>query len=428
MKKDLLNSVIYQVFVRNETPQGTFKALQDKLDIIKEKGCDILYVMPISPIGLKGRKGTLGCPYAIKDYEAINEEYGTLNDFISLINKTHELGMKIIMDVVFNHTSRDSVLIKTHEEFYYHDKNGNLGNRVGDWSDVYDLDLNREDTQDYLVSVLRLYKSWGVDGFRFDVASFLPATFYRKVKNALSEDTIMLAEAVDGNFLLEARKSGREVLSNDELFECGFDMCYHYANWHFFSEFLNNQTLENLNIYKATLEMEQASIRQNGLIVRAIENHDRPRICAYKGDEDFHKSLLAYSFFSRGPVFVYSGEESKEVCTPSLFDKDTVTFNNFDKAYYDFYLRNVKLKKRELNKKLIQSSFMQDKQKGISVINYYENDYKELGLFPLSNDEVEFNVELNDGEYPNLLGGSISVKEHKLITNKAIIISIKKAD
>ena len=425
MKTELLKTVIYQVFVRNETEEGTFKALENKLESIKEKGCDILYIMPISPIGKKGRKGSLGSPYAIKDYEAINEEYGTLEDFKSLIDKTHKLGMKIMMDIVFNHTSRDSVLIDKHEEFYYHDKDGKLGNRVGDWSDVYDLDLNKECTQDYLISVLKLYESWGVDGFRFDVASFLPAAFYHKVKANLNSNTIMLAEAVDGNFLLDARITGREVLSNDELFENGFDMCYHYANWHFFSEFLNNRTLENLSIYKATLEMEQASIRQDGLIIRAIENHDRTRICGYKGSDNFHKSLLAYSLFTHGAAFVYSGEESKESHTPSLFDKETITFKNIDEDYYNFYLKNIELKKRDINTKLIQSSFSQDKEMGLKVTNYYSDDYKELGLFPMDDDNVLFvNIELKDGTYQNLLGGYIEVRNKTILTSKPLIISL----
>ena len=425
MKTELLKTVIYQVFVRNETEEGTFKALENKLESIKEKGCDILYIMPISPIGKKGRKGSLGSPYAIKDYEAINEEYGTLEDFKSLIDKTHKLGMKIMMDIVFNHTSRDSVLIVKHEEFYYHDKDGKLGNRVGDWSDVYDLDLNKECTQDYLISVLKLYESWGVDGFRFDVASFLPAAFYHKVKANLNSNTIMLAEAVDGNFLLDARITGREVLSNDELFENGFDMCYHYANWHFFSEFLNNRTLENLSIYKATLEMEQASIRQDGLIIRAIENHDRTRICGYKGSDNFHKSLLAYSLFTHGAAFVYSGEESKESHTPSLFDKETITFKNFDEDYYNFYLKNIELKKRDINTLLIQSSFSQDKEMGLKVTNYYSDDYKELGLFPMDDDNVLFvNIELKDGTYQNLLGGYIEVRNKTILTSKPLIISL----
>ena len=425
MKTELLKSVIYQVFVRNETEEGTFKALENKLETIKENGCDILYVMPISPIGIKGRKGSLGSPYAIKDYEAINEEYGTLDDFKSLIDKTHKLGMKIMMDIVFNHTSRDSVLIDSHVEFYYHDKDGKLGNREGDWSDVYDLNLNRDDTQDYLVSIIKIYESWGVDGFRFDVASFLPTAFYQKVKLAINPNTIMLAEAVDGNFLLDARSIGREVLSNDELFENCFDMCYHYANWHFFSEFLNDRTLENLSIYKATLQMEQASIRQDGLIVRAIENHDRTRICGYKGSDNFHKSLLAYSLFTRGAAFVYSGEESRESHTPSLFDKETVTFKKFDKSYYDFYLKNIELKKRDINTKLIQSSFSQDKEMGLKVINYYSDGYKELGLFPMDDKEVLFsNIELKDGTYQNLLGDFVEVKNKTILSDKAVIISL----
>ena len=426
MKKELLKSVIYQVFVRNETKEGTFKALENKLEQIKEKGCDILYLMPISPIGEKGRKGSLGSPYSIKDYKAINPEYGNLDDLKSLIDKTHKLGMKIILDVVFNHTSRDSVLIDEHEEFYYHDENGNLGNRVGDWSDVYDLNLEKEETQNYLVSILKLYKSWGFDGFRFDVASFLPASFYQKVKDSLDSNTIMLAEAVDGNFLLAARTTSREVLSNEELFEGGFDAVYHYANWHFFSEFLNNPSLENLSIYKGTLEMEQASIRQDGLVLRAIENHDRPRICSYKGNENFHKSLLAYSFFTRGPVFIYSGEESKETHTPSLFDKDVVTFENYDKDYFDFYMKNIKLKKRDINKNLIQTIFSQDKEYGIKVINYYSNGYKELGLFPMKSDDVAFiNIDLKDGTYQNLLGGTINIKNKTITTDKAVIIELK---
>ena len=425
MKQELLKSVIYQVFVRNETKEGTFKALENKLEEIKNKGCDILYLMPISPIGIKNRKGSLGSPYSIKDYKAINEEYGTLDDFKRLINKTHKLGMKIMMDIVFNHTSRDCVLIPKHKEYYYHNENGKLGNRVGEWSDVYDLDLNKNKTQNYLISILKLYESWGIDGFRFDVASFLPSSFYQKVKKALNSDTILLAEAVDGNFLLDARTTNREVLSNEELFESGFDAVYHYANWHFFSEFLNNPSLENLSIYKATLEMEQASIRQNGLVVRAIENHDRPRICSYKGNDNFHKSLLAYSFFTRGPVFIYSGEESKENHTPSLFDKDTITFKNFDKDYFVFYMKNIKLKKRDINKKIIQTVFSQDKEFGIKVINYYSNGYKELGLFPMNSEDVKFiNINLRDGVYQNLLGGSINVKNNTITTKEAVIIAI----
>ncbi len=422
MKQELLKSVIYQVFVRNETKEGTFSALNNKLEEIKEKGADILYLMPISPIGKDGKKGTLGSPYAIEDYEAFNPEYGTEEDFIELVKKAHSLDMKVMMDIVFNHTSRDARLIKEHSEYYHHDKDGKMGNKIGEWSDVYDLETSRDDVQDYLVSVLVKYKSYGVDGFRFDVASFLPSTFYKKARKALGDEMIFLAEAVDGPFLLYAREKGIHAISNEELFASGFDLCYHYFNWHYLSEFLENRSDLSLSCYKASLEGEQAGINEDGLIVRAIENHDRPRIASYSEHDSFTRSLLAYSFFTRGPAFVYSGEESKVMHMPSLFDKDTVDFSSFDKEYYLFYLKNVELKKREKNKKLILSSCYQNKEKGLVIKNIYQDDKDELGIFPLDDKPVIFHLDIKDGIYENLLGGKVTVKGSSLETEEPIIL------
>ena len=147
MKLD--NKVIYQVFVRNFSPSGTFKALEDKLSYIHSLGADILYLMPINEIGELNRKGTYGSPYASKDYFSISKDLGSKEDLISLINKTHQLGMKIILDMVFNHTSPDNALTKEHLDYYYL-KNGKPGNRVGDWSDIIDLKTEDKEVQDYL--------------------------------------------------------------------------------------------------------------------------------------------------------------------------------------------------------------------------------------------------------------------------------------
>ena len=173
MKNELKSSIIYQVFTRNYTIEGTFNALTSKLDYIKDLGTDILYLLPINEIGKVGRKGSLGSPYSIKDYYKINPEYGTLEDFKDLISKTHEKGMKLMIDIVFNHTSRDSLIMNEHPEWMYHDKDGNFANKAGDWSDVYDLDYNNQDLIAYLVGVIEYYCSLGVDGFRFDVASLI---------------------------------------------------------------------------------------------------------------------------------------------------------------------------------------------------------------------------------------------------------------
>lgn len=114
--QNLLHQVIYSVFVRNHTKEGTFRALEGDLDRLKGLGADIIWLMPIHPIGSEGRKGTLGSPYAIQDYRGINPEYGTREDFIHLVDAIHARGMKCIIDVVYNHTSPDSVLAHTHPE------------------------------------------------------------------------------------------------------------------------------------------------------------------------------------------------------------------------------------------------------------------------------------------------------------------------
>ena len=174
MKSELQNKVIYQVYVRNYTKAGTFKALIKKLDYIKSLGIDIIYLLPIHEIGQKGKKGSLGCPYSIKDYYSIAQELGTLNDFKKLIKEVHNRDMKIMMDVVFNHTSRDSILIDQHPDWYWKNKDGELSNRVGDWTDVYDLNHDNLELEEYLSDNVKYWADLGVDAFRFDVASILP--------------------------------------------------------------------------------------------------------------------------------------------------------------------------------------------------------------------------------------------------------------
>ena len=147
----LRQDVIYSIYVRNHTPEGTFNAVIPDLDRIKALGTDIIWLMPIHPIGVKGKKGTLGCPYANRDYRSVNPEYGTMEDFRHLVDEIHARGMKCIIDVVYNHTSPDSTLTVEHPEFFYRKPDGQMGNKVGDWSDVVDLDYNCRELWDYQI-------------------------------------------------------------------------------------------------------------------------------------------------------------------------------------------------------------------------------------------------------------------------------------
>ena len=133
----LQNQVIYSIYVRNHTSEGTFRAVIPDLDRIRALGTDIIWLMPIHPIGVEGKKGTLGCPYANRDYRTVNPEYGTLEDFLHLVDAIHDNGMKCIIDVVYNHTSPDSTLVHRHPEYFYRRPDGKRGNKVG----ILDADI-----------------------------------------------------------------------------------------------------------------------------------------------------------------------------------------------------------------------------------------------------------------------------------------------
>ena len=150
-KTELRNQAIYSVYLRNHTPEGSFRALVPDLDRIKALGTDIIWLMPIHPIGLKGRKGSLGSPYANRDYRSVNPEYGSLEDFKALAEEIHRRGMKCIIDVVYNHTSPDSLLYEQHPDWFYRRPDGRPGNRVGDWTDVIDLDYGKRELREYQI-------------------------------------------------------------------------------------------------------------------------------------------------------------------------------------------------------------------------------------------------------------------------------------
>ena len=151
----LQQQVLYSVYLRAHTPEGTFRALIGDLDRIRALGADMIWLMPIHPIGVQGKKGTLGCPYANRDYRSVNPAYGTMEDFRALVDAIHARGMKVLIDVVYNHTSPDSVLWNEHPEFFYRRPDGRPGNRVGEWTDVIDLDYGVPALWDYQIETLR---------------------------------------------------------------------------------------------------------------------------------------------------------------------------------------------------------------------------------------------------------------------------------
>ena len=168
------NATIYEVNIRQFTPEGTFAAFEEHLPRLKELGVKILWLMPIHPIGEVERKGTLGSYYSVKDYKGVNPEFGTFEDFKRLVDKIHALDMKIILDWVANHTSHDNHLVYQHPEWYSKDSLGNLISPF-DWSDVVQLDYSNDDMREYMIGALKFWvEEANIDGYRCDVAAMVP--------------------------------------------------------------------------------------------------------------------------------------------------------------------------------------------------------------------------------------------------------------
>ena len=404
---DYGNQLIYQVFVRNHTKEGTFAALIPDLKRIKALGTDILYLLPIAKIGKKGRKGHLGSPYAIEDYRAINPLLGTWEDFSLLCKEAHALGMKVMVDQVFNHTSRDATLLSTHPEFYWKDKNGNFGNKVGDWADVYDLDYRDPLLTEYLLDTLDMYLDQGADGFRFDVASLIPISFFKALKERLRKrknEVILLAECIESHFALYTRSLGYNACANGELAEAGVQLFYCYSSLPFLKEYLENPKETSLEAYRASCLLEEAALPQKGAyVVRALENHDQVRLASYGKGTSIHYNLLAYSFFTKGPAFLYAGEEIGLTHRPSLFDEDKLNWEEEGgEPIFTFVKKLISLKKRD--ETLSISTTLFPKVENLLVCENVGNAIHEWGIFNFSKErQILPSGIIPPGKYKNLL-------------------------
>lgn len=419
---NLRNQVMYSVYVRNHSKEGTFKAVTKDLERIKELGTDIVWFMPIHPIGIKNKKGELGCPYAIRNYREVNPEYGTLEDFKECVDKIHSLGMKCIIDVVYNHTSPDSWLLENKPEFFYRKENGSFGNRVGDWSDVLDLDYNNKDLWDYQIETLKMWAGI-VDGFRCDVASMVPVEFWEKAREEVKKvrkDCIWLAETVHYTFIRELRAQGIEASSDGEVYRA-FDICYDYDVQPMFSAYINGE--KTLSEYIDFLNFQDSIYPNNYVKLRFLENHDNPRAKHIIPRESDLINWTAFCYFQKGTTLIYGGQEVQEEKCPSLFDIDKVNWNT-GKDLSSLMKTLYKIKKDTIftngNYSLVANEELQ------TVIGYYEkNNNKAVGIFSLKSKSGKVKVALQDGEYLNEIDGEKVIVINGKITivgNPIIII------
>lgn len=337
------NLVIYEVYVRNHGPNGTFAEVEADLPRIASMGVDIIWFMPIHPIGVLNKKGSLGCPYSIRNYRGVNPEYGTQQDFEHLVEAAHHLGMKVMIDVVYNHTAHDALLVQEHPEYYHQDEHGNPITTVPEWSDVIDLKHPNPALAEYLIDALKGWARVGVTGFRCDVASLLPLDFWQRARQAVAEvhpRVVWLAESVHAGWVAYRRKMGYPTLSDAELY-AAFDLTYDYDIWPLFVKAVDGEL--PVGRYLDVLRLQDAIYPQNYVKMRCVENHDQPRIMQRAPSRAQALAWTAFQAFNKGALLLYAGQESEAVQTPSLFDKQPIAWGDY--SLQPFLSKLARLKK-----------------------------------------------------------------------------------
>ena len=399
--KELRNMVMYSVFVRNHSETGDFEGVYRDLERIKSLGTDIIWFLPIHPIGKTQRKGELGSPYAISDYRAINPEYGTINDFKKLVDAIHEKGMKCIIDVVYNHTSPDSWLAQNHPEWFYKKEDGSFGNKIGEWHDVIDLDYNQRGLWDYQIETL---KKWAeiVDGFRCDVAPLIPIEFWiqaRKEVEQVNVNCIWWSESVEPIFTIDNRERGMVSLSDSEIYQA-FDMCYEYDVYSYFKGYLQGK--HSLKEYLTQINMQEGIYPDNYVKLRFLENHDNTRAHFLIPDKTNLLNWTAFMYFQKGMTLIYSGQESACKHLPSLFDKDTIKWKN-DSELQKLMNQLYKIKKHVLltDSRYETIALPHD----VICATHKKNGDMLVGIFCINGTKGLVSVDFAEGEYTNLLSG-----------------------
>lgn len=357
------NATIYEVNVRQYTHEGTFKAFETHLPRLKELGVDILWFMPVHPIGEVNRKGSLGSYYSVKDYLGINPEYGTMDDFKEVVNKAHELGMKVIIDWVANHTSHDAVLMKEHPDWYVHDSKGKVVSPF-DWTDVAKLDYGKKELRDYIVNAMKFWiQDVGIDGFRCDVAAEVTTDFWNDARKELDKikPVFMLAEA-----------------SKPELQQFAFDADYDWDFHHTMNQIAQGK--QSVNDLEKCLLKTIATYPKNTIKMNFITNHDEN---SWNGTEfermgDAVKTFAALSFVMPGLPLIYTGQEVGFNRRFNFFDKDEIIWKD-SLNLTPFYKRLIELKRN--------NSVLAAGEKGADIFRIKSSNDSSIFAFTRKNDK-----------------------------------------
>ncbi len=397
-----VNANIYEVNIRQNTPEGTFNAFAEDIPRLQEMGVEILWLMPIHPIGEKNRKGILGSYYSIVDYTDVNPEFGTKEDFANLVQKAHDHDMKLILDWVANHTAWDAVWTETNPEFYEKDEDGNFYPPNEDWDDVIQLDVDSPEMQEAMIQAMEYWVAeYDVDGYRADVAYMVPTEFWQEARQRLDDikPVFMLAEAEE-----------------PELHDNAFDMSY---AWDYAA------TIRDIGAGEAGLDaLDEALERNFDLFDKAdyrmffTTNHDENSWTGSDPDmygENFENfAILSATVW--GMPLIYNGQESNLDKQLEFFEKDEIEWGDYE--YQDFYTtllslntNNSALYNGEIGGDYLKMTTDQDD----SIFSYKRVGHHEevFVILNFADEEVTFTFDSGEqGEWTNVFDdGTVTVEE-----------------
>jgi len=337
---------IYEVNIRQYTPEGTFNAFAKHLPRLKEMGVEILWLMPVFPISDTRKKGRLGSYYAVSDFKSLNPAYGTKEDFRALINQIHQLGMKVILDWVPNHTGWDHVWIDQHADWYTrHPVTDTILHPRGEdgsptnWYDVADLNYESEALRTEMMSALEYWiKDFDIDGYRMDMAMLVPADFWESASRRLRElkEIFLLAE------------SEHPVHRNSGSFNMDYGWTFHH---------LMNDIAKGKKRADALIPyfLKDNDRYNKGFHMYFTSNHDENAWAGtvFERMGDSHKAFAVLAATLDGMPLIYGGQEAPLKKRLKFFDKDKIEWGDYE--YADFYKSLLELKKR--NKALWNGSY-----------------------------------------------------------------------
>ena len=306
------SAVLYEMNIRQLTPEGTLRSAEEKLEFLRSMGIDAIWMMPIYPIGEEGRKGSLGSYYSIQDYCAVNPEFGTMEDFDSLIDKAHSLGMKVLLDWVANHTARDAKWLKTKPAYWYEREADGTAKVPWDWTDTAKLNYDNRDVWRGQIEAMRFWvEKHNIDGFRCDMAMLVPIEFWQQataVLHAVKPDIFMLAEAEELN-----------------LFDKAFDMCYAWEIHHMMCDIAKGE--RRVWDLRNTMYADRERYPNTAMKMMFTSNHDENSWSGSEFDRfgAAREAMTALTFVWEAAMpLIYTGQEVGYNHSFEFFDRDHI--------------------------------------------------------------------------------------------------------